>query len=88
MTFDDMDAVATIIAEHCRNTAAPLIKRIEALEQAQAEFKYTGIYEAGREYMPKNFVTCSGAMWTCLRATTSRPGDDGDAWRLVVKAPR
>jgi hypothetical protein len=88
LDFETMDMLATVITEHCRNTAAPLIKRIEMLEKAQQNFKYVGIYEAGREYMPQNFVTCSGAMWSCLRATTSRPDADADSWRLVVKAPR
>jgi hypothetical protein len=87
LDFETMDAIATIIAEHARNTVAPLIKRVEALEESQKHFRYCGVYEQGREYMPQNFVTRSGAMWSCLRATTSRPGDS-DAWQLAVKSPR
>jgi hypothetical protein len=91
MTLDhgDMDAIATVIAEHGHNTAAPLIRRIEALEESQKNFRYVGVWESGRAYKFSNFCTDRGALWHCQRdATTSRPGDDGDAWRLVVKAPR
>jgi hypothetical protein len=88
MTFEDMDAIATIVAEHARNTAAPLIKRLVALEATQANFRYVGVWESGRTYARGNFSTDRGALWHCERETTARPGDDGDSWRLVVKSPR
>jgi hypothetical protein len=79
---------ASAIHEAVMLGTAPLLERIEALENAQAEFKYCGTFEHGHEYRKGNFVTDKSALWHCERSTTTRPGDNGDAWRLACKAPR
>jgi hypothetical protein len=51
--------------------------------------RFAGVWEAGTAYEPGAVVTCKGSSWHCNVATTSsRPGDGGPAWTLMVKAGR
>ena len=76
-----IDAVARFVVEF----TAPIIKRIDALEQ-RPTVKHCGVYSAGNEYAEASLVTYSGGMWIAERATSAKPGDDGSGWRLVVKS--
>jgi hypothetical protein len=67
-----------------RQRIRQLENRLEALESAQAEFKYVGTHKRGSEYRKNNFVTHGGSLWTALRDTTQTPSQSGD-WQLCVK---
>ena len=79
--------IAPVIAGAIDKAVAPIKVRIAELEAAQAEFKYCGVHEAGREYKRGNFATADGSIFHCNRTTTARPGD-GDAWTLACKRGR
>ena len=79
--------IAPVIAGAIDKAVAPIKLRIAELEAAQAEFKYCGVHEAGREYKRGNFATADGSIFHCNRTTTARPGD-GDAWTLACKRGR
>ena len=63
---------------------APLLKRIEELEQHQSSVKYRGVWSADEQYVLGNFCTDRGSLWHCNQTTRERPGD-GRAWTLAVK---
>src|SRR5436305_15338597 len=90
--------IAEIIDRAIDNAIAPLIKRINKLEEhidrlllipaKLAEFgdlQYLGVWEPGQKYERGNFVTLNGAMWHCERPTTSRPGTDS-TFKMAVKS--
>ena len=62
---------------------APLLKRIEELEQRSA-MTYRGVWSADEQYVLGNFCTDRGSLWHCNQTTRERPGD-GRAWTLAVK---
>ena len=63
----------------------PLLERIDALEQQRSAMKYVGVWEAGREYKPGNFVTDKGSLFHCNSTTRQRPGDGSRDWTLAAK---
>ena len=69
---------------------APLLKRIDQLEQHQMQLeqhqmKYRGVWAADEQYTAGNFCTDHGSLWHCNQTTRERPGGDGLAWTLAVK---
>lgn len=50
--------------------------------------RYQGIYQAAAAYTPGDVVTWNGSAWHCKQPTSSRPGENGAAWQLMVKAGR
>ncbi|RCW65175.1 carbohydrate-binding family V/XII protein [Pseudorhodoferax soli] len=79
--FDPV-AFGTAVGEQIRDAVAPLLKRIELLEQVP--FKYDGPHETDKVYERGMFVTSDGSLWHANYKTASRPGD-GPAWTLAVK---
>jgi hypothetical protein len=73
-----VDALLTLSA-----ACVALLQRLGQLE-ARPTLKYVGVYEDGAKYVPGEFVTYSGSLWYCERATTSKPGGSA-CWRLSVK---
>ena len=63
---------------------APLLKRIEELEQQRSAMKYLGVWSEHQQYVPGNFCTDKGSVWHCNQMTRERPGD-GSSWTLAVK---
>src|SRR5688500_13701250 len=67
----------------------------DELRAEQGEFKYCGVWEAGKRYKLGNFVTFRGGLWHANRDTkggsedrAERPGDDSGAFQLAVKSGR
>jgi len=63
--------------------------RLQALE-SQAEhlknFGYVGTWQKGAVHHHGHLVTDGGGLWHCMRDNAqSRPGTNGDDWRLCVK---
>jgi hypothetical protein len=81
--------IARAVKEHLRDQLAPLIQRIEALEQRPA-LKDAGVWRADGVYDIGAVVTDHGSAWVCkLHHCQSRPGGDGGVgWRLLVKRGR
>jgi hypothetical protein len=83
------EAVGVLI----RDTAAPLRKRIDALEQRLGEIeghglKYAGVYQRANAYARGNVVTHDGSAWICIaEKSLSAPGASAE-WQLMVKAGR
>lgn len=61
-----------------------LEERVNELEARQNEFRYFGVWEAGKMYQEGNFATHAGSLWHANEATESKPGV-GNAWTLAVK---
>lgn len=50
--------------------------------------QYAGVYDAERDYMPGDLVTCEGSLWRARLVNRSRrPNTDagGASWQLIVK---
>ncbi len=73
LTKADMEGIAngiiSTVPKFVAKKLKPLLDRLDALEAQQKNLKYVGTYEAGRQYQPGNFVTCSGSLWHCDTAT-------------------
>jgi hypothetical protein len=67
-------------------------ERLSAIEAQAAHFEnfgYVGVWREGGTYQRGNFVTMDGGLWHCCRDdATTRPGTNGDDWRLCVKRAR
>ena len=49
--------------------------------------QWKGVWSDRETYSEGCLVTRSGALWLSKRASLgARPGDDGDAWVLIVKS--
>lgn len=58
----------------------------EPSAKSEAQLKYCGVFEQGRDYAEGNFCTLSGSLWHCNRTgTKARPGDGSPDWTLAVK---
>lgn len=81
----DPEAFGTAVGKQIRDAVAPLLQRIEFLEQRP--LRYDGPHESGKVYERGMFVTFDGSIWHANYKTASRPGD-GPAWTLAVKKGR
>lgn len=61
-----------------------LTSRIVELE-ARPTLAYRGVWAANTDYVEGNCVTHSGSLWTCIAATSAKPGSGGGGWQLCVK---
>lgn len=50
--------------------------------------RYQGVWQHDFAYVVGDIVTSGGAAWHCQKATTLRPGEAVDAWRLMVRKGR
>jgi hypothetical protein len=82
-----MAGIAPVIAEHVRQAIAPLVERLEAVEQRGLE--YCGNYQRAMNYKRGSAVTEDGSIWIALREVSpgEKPGDH-DAWQLACKRGR
>ena len=79
------EGVVWFVKEQFQQQLAPLLKRLDALEQQPPRPRYEGIYEQGKTYARGSLATKSGGLWLALEHTTQVPGRS-DQWRLVVKS--
>jgi hypothetical protein len=85
--------IARGVAAVMRQKITPLLERIgaleaqaAALESAQKDFGFVGVWRQGEVYRRGNFVTDAGSLWHCQKMDTrSRPGSNSVEWRLVTK---
>ena len=77
--------VAEVIADAVKEATAPLLKRIETLEESG--IKYLGNYQRAAGYGRGDTVTHKGSLWTAIRETTpgTAPGDHPEQWQLSQK---
>lgn len=85
MTKDDIEMVAEVIAEAVKEATAPLLKRIEMLEEGG--IKYLGNYQRAAEYKRGDTVTHKGSLWTAIQQADpgTAPGDNPEQWQLSQK---
>ena len=80
-----IDAIATAIVFFVREQLAPILKRLDDIEQQPPSPHYVGTFEQGKAYARGSLTTRSGGLWLALENTTQVPGRS-DQWRLVVKS--
>jgi hypothetical protein len=78
------DAVAGWFAGY----VAALETRIAALEAAQKNFGWRGVYKQGEIYPAGAWTTHDGSLWIAERDTMDRPGSADSGWKLAVKKGR
>jgi hypothetical protein len=78
----EIEAIARVVS--CLGSFDPLVKRVEALEQAP-QLKHAGVWHEGKSYAPANLTTHRGGMWLCNKRTKQEPGQSRH-WTLVVKS--
>jgi hypothetical protein len=79
--------IGWIARELARQEIAPLLRRIDELENYTKDFTYRGVWHEGT-YKRGNFVTHGGGVWHCNADTVVKPGTDPVAWTLSVKKGR
>jgi hypothetical protein len=79
-----MGAVAETVKAHIENIVRPLEQRITELE-ARPSLKYSGVFDAGRQYGPGEFTTFRGSLWHCNETTHGETPGTGTKWVLAVK---
>lgn len=60
--------------------------RVAALEQAQQQMKYRGVWQPAETYEKGNFATYDGSLWACIADAPGKPGVHG--WQLAAKKGR
>jgi hypothetical protein len=76
-------SVARIIKEHVGKAFTSLRERIEALELAQKNFRYRGVWQPAETYAKGNLATYDGSLWIAIDDAPSKPGVSG--WQLAAK---
>lgn len=86
MKFKELEAIAEglapVITRAIKSATAPLIARIEELEDRG--LKFCGVHQRAQSYRRGDSVTHKGSLWTALEATNSEPGT-GPSWQLSAK---
>lgn len=94
-----MDSIAASIKSYNDKAAAPLLKRLDALERENAELKAVGAKTLADFYkgtwQPSAFdpyergaaVTFDGSLWLARTTTRTKPGASED-WQMIVKRGR
>ena len=79
-----VEALLTLTSE-LREDLDKLGKRLDAVEQV----KFLGVWQKQIDYKPGNFVTRSGALWHCDKASKGiAPGSDPAFWTMATKGDR
>ena len=63
------------VHDQVEKATAPLLRRIEDLENYAKDFTYRGVWHEGT-YKRGNFVTHGGCIWHCNADTAVKPGTD------------
>lgn len=87
--IESMARVVNKVLEPMRADVKALGARVAALEAANAEKAYFGVYDGDSGYRKHNMVTHGGSMWVALEDAPAgtRPGES-DEWQLAVKKGR
>src|SRR5262245_39561868 len=77
--------LAQSLEAYTESKVAPLLRRIEELEQAKP-LRDAGVWRHGTRYQIGDVVSHRGTLWSCKAPTSiDAPGDGNTAWRLMVK---
>jgi hypothetical protein len=71
------------VGQHIKDEIKKRDQRIDALESKMANWKYCGVWSAGR-YVAGNFSSHHGSLFVCLWSTEAQPGTDS-SWQLCCK---
>src|SRR5438270_2702941 len=93
--------LAGIIDKAIDNATAPLIKRLNTLDehitrlmllpakvaelQDRPELKHRGVWRETESYRECNMVSHAGGLWIARQGTKARPGQSHE-WQLIVKS--
>jgi hypothetical protein len=94
MTPDELDGIASAIAQTITAATAPLVTRIDALEQrvreldARPSAKDGGVWQPNRAFEVGQVVSYEGSGWIVTRAHIAGATFDHAAFRLFVKRGR
>jgi len=87
------ERLADVIVSGIKAATAPIVKRLEAAEAKIVALDtkhiapvYEGVYEHDKTYRRGSLVTRNGGLWLAISETSSQPGSNPAAWRLVVKS--
>ena len=80
----DMELLADAIGKCLGQELKPLEQRLTKLE-ARSELKWAGVWHDGLRCTEGELVTNRGSLWLCTSLTHDRPGDNANAYRLIVK---
>jgi hypothetical protein len=75
--------VADQIDKRATKRIEELEKKISSLETKMANWKYCGVWSAGK-FVEGNFVSHNGSLFVCLWDTEAKPGTDS-SWQLCCK---
>ena len=84
--FDDLDVTSD--GAHGVTFTFRQGDRLRAFTLAIPWLVYRGVYAPDTDYAPGDVATLGGSAWICRAPTTTKPGDDADAWTLAVKRGR
>lgn len=80
--------VASTIAEILIEQLQPLRARIDALEKADAEREFKGVFSTTQTYKKGNSVAHNGSLWIAKADNPGYPGTVGNFWQLACKRGR
>lgn len=78
--------MAEVLGDLILEAVRPIADRIAALEAAESQKTFKGVYESGVAYRKHNIVAHGGSMWVATADPTGSP--PGNGWTLGVKRGR
>jgi hypothetical protein len=90
MTWKQITPVemAEVVGELLKEYIDPLRARIGALEAAEAQKCWRGVFSETETYHKHNSVTHHGCLWIAVEDAPGVPGEHSTGWRLAVKKGR
>lgn len=82
----DPEAFGKAVGEQIRDTVAPLLKRIDALEATG--IKFCGTHQRAMEYARGSVVVHNGSSWVAVKDMPDGPPGDTADWALMARAGR
>jgi hypothetical protein len=79
------EGVVWFVKEQFQQQLAPLLRRLDAIEQQPPSPHYQGVFQEEKAYPRGSLVTKAGGLWLALDNTTQTPGRS-DQWKLIVKS--
>jgi hypothetical protein len=78
----DAKELASIIKDYADRREAPLLKRIEALEQSRT-MRFVGPHDPSKYYKSGDVVQRAGSVFVAMVDSTAKPGESSD-WRRIA----
>jgi hypothetical protein len=77
------EELVDIVIDPVTEALKQITARVTALEQADAQRAYRGVYSTTEKYAKHNSVTHSGSLWIAIE--TPRGSPPGNGWQLAVR---